>query len=135
MDNIEKIQKIIHAFSHIIVAHDDLKMIEVKGKQIISFKIYLKDDSTLHIYQSLFLLKLKFKYNYYWFKADNTLIIGWDNAEHHHQVSTMPHHKHVGTQDNIQESEEMTLEKVLKYITKIIGFIGIVYGTIKFLAL
>ncbi|WP_374755375.1 DUF6516 family protein [Emticicia oligotrophica] len=30
---------------------------------------------------------------------------------------TFPHHKHAGNEDKIEESEEMTLEKVLNFIS------------------
>jgi hypothetical protein len=35
------------------------------------------------------------RYSYHWQDARDNLLIRWDNAPHHEQVSTYPHHKHV----------------------------------------
>ncbi len=56
------------------------------------------------------------RYGYQWLTNDNQLIIRWDNAEHHSHIDTFPYHQHVGSEENIQSSEPMTLEKVLAYI-------------------
>jgi len=57
-------------------------------------------------------------YSYYWVDAQSNLIIGWDNAPHHTQIETFPHHKHVGDQSNRQPSEERCLEDVLQVIAR-----------------
>ena len=54
-------------------------------------------------------------YSFHWMNKDKNLIIRWDNAPYHKQVSTHPHHKHI--QNNINESQEITLEEVLKLET------------------
>ncbi len=78
-------------------------------------KITLIDGSTLRLNEHYRSNNLE-KYAYYWLNADNDLIIGWDNAPHHSNLSTHPHHKHVATQTNIQPSTETNLEAVLDVI-------------------
>ncbi|AQG78565.1 toxin-antitoxin system TumE family protein [Spirosoma montaniterrae] len=56
------------------------------------------------------------RYGYQWLTADNQLLIRWDNAEHHNHIETFPHHRHVGSEENVQPSDPMTLEKVLVFI-------------------
>jgi len=56
------------------------------------------------------------RYAYYWLKQNDELRIGWDNAPHHPEVSTHPHHKHIAAQGKIQSSEEASLEDVLLFI-------------------
>ncbi len=56
------------------------------------------------------------KYSYHWMRTDSTLIIRWDNA-HPVPFDTSPHHQHVGSEENVQPSESMTLEAVLTFIT------------------
>ncbi|OQY52061.1 MAG: hypothetical protein B6245_23930 [Desulfobacteraceae bacterium 4572_88] len=56
------------------------------------------------------------RYNYYWLTSDNELRIGWDNAPHHRQLESFPHHKHVKRQDNMQVSAETCLEEVMRVI-------------------
>ena len=41
------------------------------------------------------------------------LITRWDNANHHKHISTYPHHKHIGAENNIVESIDITLNDVL----------------------
>ena len=54
----------------------------------------------------------------YHISKGSELVIRWDNAPHHKQIKTFPHHKHVG--ETILESGEMTIEVVLKELERII---------------
>lgn len=36
------------------------------------------------------------KYSFHWQRNDGTLICRWDNAPHHRDVTTFPHHLHEG---------------------------------------
>jgi len=53
-------------------------------------------------------------YSYYWLRPDETVIMGWDNAPHHNEISSFPHHRHVG--NTIEASEERNLDDVLAFI-------------------
>lgn len=50
-----------------------------------------------------------------------SIVIGWDNVDHHPEIETHPDHKHIGDQKNVQPSEKMDLRKVLEYIAKVLG--------------
>ena len=78
-------------------------------------KVTLADGSTLRISEQYYHDTLE-QYAYYWLNADDRLLAGWDNAPHHSHLSSFPHHKHVGSQDNIQPSEETTPEEILAAI-------------------
>jgi hypothetical protein len=80
--------------------------------------LYMKDGSNLRVVELWENRKLK-RYSYYWLTAKNELIIGWDNAPHHTQFDTFPHHKHIKLQSNLQPSIENSLEKVMEYIEPI----------------
>ncbi len=58
-------------------------------------------------------------YSYYWLRSDETVIIGWDNAPHHKELSTFPNHKHIG--NKIESSQESNLRGVLNFIKKFLG--------------
>ena len=58
------------------------------------------------------LQKRKYRYN---FVIENR-IIRWDNAPHHTEVKTFPHHLHIDSK--VLESHEPTIESVLNYIKK-----------------
>jgi hypothetical protein len=78
-------------------------------------KLTLADGSTIRISEQYYRDTLE-QYAYYWLDADNSLLIGWDNAPHHSHLSSFPHHKHVGAQDNRQPSEQTTPEEILTAI-------------------
>jgi hypothetical protein len=52
-------------------------------------------------------------YRIHWQQRDGQLKRRWDNAPHHKEVPTFPHHVHVGPAEHIEPSEPMTLLKVL----------------------
>jgi hypothetical protein len=78
-------------------------------------KVVLADGSTLRISEQYYRDTLE-QYAYYWLDVNNCLLIGWDNAPHHPHLPSFPHHKHVGSQDNRQPSEETTPEEILAAI-------------------
>jgi hypothetical protein len=97
---------------------DDL----IKGFEVLDFKggdrfyfikirAALVDGSELHIRE--FFSSDNVLYSYHWQDEKGSLRIRWDNAPHHSHLSTYPHHKHA---PELEESEEMCLEEVLKEI-------------------
>lgn len=57
-------------------------------------------------------------YSYHWQSLNHQLIIRWDNAHDYPDLETSPYHQHVGSEENVQPSEPMTLEKVLEHIAE-----------------
>src|SRR5215813_1608112 len=49
----------------------------------------------------------------HWQQGDGRLRRRWDNAPHHKEVPTFPHHVHIGLADHVESSEPMTILKVL----------------------
>jgi len=49
-------------------------------------------------------------------QRNGNLITRWNNAPHHKDIETFPHHKHVGSKDNVQPSKEISLEDILGVI-------------------
>lgn len=84
--------------------------------QTVRLILYLfKDGTNLRLTEQWEGEELK-RYSYYWLTATNELKIGWDNAPHHTQLATFPHHKHVSRQGNLQSSSETRLEDVMAFI-------------------
>ena len=77
--------------------------------------LFLKDGTNLRVAEQWKSNTLK-RYSYYWLSSKNELIIGWDNAPHHTKLETFPHHRHVGSQKNLQPSQEVRLEDVIDFI-------------------
>ena len=55
-------------------------------------------------------------YSFHWQTKEDNMINRWDNAPHHKDISTFPHHKHCN--DGIFESFEISLVEILEYIHK-----------------
>lgn len=79
-------------------------------------KIVFSDNSALFARE--YIDETERDYSFHWQDSRNTLIRRWDNAPHHSDISTFPHHKH--TEDGIFESTEISLKEVLKTIQNLI---------------
>lgn len=117
----EELKQVLKEFADLIVSTQTLASKERRNDGLFQYKLalVLKNGNRLIIEERM--TRLGYRYSYQWMEADNTLIIRWDDAPHNHPVSTAPHHKHVGTNENIEPSEAMTTRKVLAFIAKIIG--------------
>jgi hypothetical protein len=95
----------------------EIELLAASNPNLIRLRADLINSDKLHISEAWDEETL-IRYAYYWLKQNDELRIGWDNAPHHPEVSTHPHHKHMATQENIQSSEETSLEDVLRFIKK-----------------
>ncbi|MGB9722686.1 MAG: toxin-antitoxin system TumE family protein [Chloroflexia bacterium] len=77
--------------------------------------LYLDDGTNLRAVEEWREGRL-IRYSYYWLTSANDLIIGWDNAPHHPEIPSYPHHKHVGSPIRREPALERGLEEVLDYI-------------------
>lgn len=53
------------------------------------------------------------QYSFHWQTAEGHLRKRWDNAPHHPEVSTGPHHLHVGCASRVEPHRPITFEGVL----------------------
>jgi hypothetical protein len=86
-----------------------------RAPHLVHLRLVFTDGSCLHVSEDWQSGALG-AYSYYWLDPKNDLIIGWDNAPHHTNIATFPHHKHVGSPANREPSNETTLEAVLAVI-------------------
>ncbi len=82
----------------------------------IKIKAYIKDNSELFIRE--YSDEYERNYSYHWQKKDGSLLIRWDNAPHYKDITTFPHHKHIG--NKVLPSNENILKEVLEFIKKTI---------------
>jgi len=54
------------------------------------------------------------KYKYHWQSSEGNLIRRWDNARHHKELKTFPHHVH--DHEGVHSSQSTDLKKVLDII-------------------
>lgn len=55
-------------------------------------------------------------YSFHWQKDTAKLVKRWDNVAHHRKIESFPDHVHIETDRNVQESEPMNFEKVIKIL-------------------
>lgn len=114
----------VNALERIAVLRDlaseiiaEIELLSSPNPNLIRLRADLINSDKLHVSEAWDKESL-IRYAYYWLKQNDELRIGWDNAPHHPEVSTHPHHKHVAKQENIRASEEIRLEDVLRLIKK-----------------
>jgi hypothetical protein len=84
------------------------------NKGFIRFALDLRDGTELHIFEYVDFNLHKIDYSYHWQNKDKMLIERWDNAPHHKEIETFPHHMHNG--ENIMPSDEPTFVEILSKI-------------------
>ena len=106
-------RKTIEQFSDIFEFIEKLELSEEEHVTKIKAKIKLFDGSALWIREVWMREEIEV-YSYYWLRSDETIIMGWDNAPHHKEIKTFPHHRHMG--NKIEPSQEKNLRDVLSFI-------------------
>lgn len=94
-----------------------ITFVDEEDIQALYAKAYLRDRSVFFVRELI--TADESKYSYHWQTARGALLCRWDNAPHYPRLNTFPHHKHVGTQDNVLLSDEVTLEMVMRIIEKL----------------
>jgi hypothetical protein len=83
------------------------------------YHLTLRDGSMLEMFECFGIAEEKLqvtKYSFHWQGADGTLRKRWDNAAHHREVSTHPHHVHEGRDANVLVHAPISAEGVLAII-------------------
>ncbi len=97
----------------------------VRSYKVLDFKAwstgrYIKIEIALH--NGTFLHVREYNdekernYSFHWQDEKGKLIVRWDNSPHHGHLSTFPHHRHTG--ERVEESADVSLEDVLKYLDR-----------------
>jgi len=55
-------------------------------------------------------------YRIHWQEKDGSLKRRWDNAPHHTEIPTFPHHVHLGPAEDVGSSEPMTIMNVIAFL-------------------
>ena len=117
-DYFSEIQNLLRRFA--FIENVDIEY-EIKSKTvgIIHGTIGMVDGSTL---QFLELINIKEeeitrpKYRFHFMDSSDKMVFRYDNAPHHSEVATHPHHKHIRGEEKPKQSEEIGLRDVLSEI-------------------
>ena len=83
-----------------------LEVIDEASVQLLKVRAEIIDGSLLYVREAFF--SRSSKYSYHWQSHTGELLLRWDNAPHHPEISTHPHHKHAGEQ--IAPSERVPID-------------------------
>lgn len=85
------------------------------------YRLRLQDDSLLAVFERFDILEGDVnvtKYSFHWQDSDGNLRKRWDNAPHHSELSTHPHHVHVASDASARPHASIDLEEVLDLIAE-----------------
>ncbi len=85
---------------------------------LVRCRIFFWDSSYLDLYEVVnteqgYPIKIHYAYTYL---RSGERVFRYDNAPHHPEIPTFPHHKHLGPADTLAESPEPTLTQILTEI-------------------
>jgi len=114
----EEIENLISYFEK-IRSYTLTKKIYNDKQGFISGTIIFDDESQLEFVEVKNVeFEEKIKYRYHYMDKEKKIIFRYDNAEHHKNIKTYPHHKHL--KDSVIESLEQNLFDVLLEIEEMI---------------
>ena len=90
---------------------------------LVRCRVLFWDESYLDLYEVVSTelgYPIKVHYSYTYLKGGKR-VFRYDNAPHHPEISTHPHHKHTGQQDALTSAEEPTFSQVLNEIEQMLA--------------
>lgn len=90
---------------------------------LIRCRVYFWDGSFLDLYEVVstelgYPVRLHYAYTYL---REGQRVFRYDNAPHHSDIATHPHHKHIGVEDRVAPADQPSLGQVLDEIESWLG--------------
>lgn len=97
---------------------------ELEKVALYRYRLKMNDRSLLELTERLVeekgTLSIK-RYRHHWQNHAGQVIKRWDNAPHHPEIDTFPHHLHNGSESNAIEHDEITGLNALKTVISLIA--------------
>jgi len=87
------VENLLRKYSDIIINVDEFDVHCRPHVIIIKLKLTLRDLSKVYV-REVRRDDAIVAYSYYWLTESYKVIEGWDNAPHHPEIHTFPHHRH-----------------------------------------
>lgn len=100
----------VREFSDIVIGYTVTEYRRYGSAMSFTAKVEFIDGSLLFIKDYLF-IDGKRKYSYHWQDKSGRLLSRWDNAPHHKEIISYPHHRHLKN-DEVTASTERNLPEV-----------------------
>lgn len=118
----KEIENTISSFSNFIKTYSKTEKLYSENKGYICGKIVFTDNCMLIFMELIDIEKpAKQKYSYHFVDSDTNLIFRYDNSEHHPDISSYPHHKHL--------PGDIILSKEPKFVDILIEIYNMKYRT------
>jgi len=115
----DKVKNEINSYSHVV---ENYRLNEKVYSEVLGFiegELFFPDESRLAFAEVKDIEQpSKIKYHYHYMNKNDETIFRYDNAKHHTEIMTFPHHKHLP--DGIVESSEPEINLILIEIEAII---------------
>ena len=90
---------------------------------LVKFRLFFWDNSYLDVYEVVnteqgYPIKIRYAYTYL---RRGQRVFRYDNAPHHPEIFTHPHHKHLGSEDRLRPASEPTLARIIEEIEPLLG--------------
>lgn len=128
LDNyLKKLDDLILAAGEIIdveVVRRTIWDTELEKIGIYRYKDYLYDGSFIELTERLVEEKdslKRTKYRFHWQTKEGVLLKRWDNAKHHPEINTFPHHLHDGSEEDVKNHKEVSGLEILLMVVEKIG--------------
>lgn len=124
LDDLDSFISASPAIADIEIIRRDIRDTGFEKTALYRYRLHLKDSSLIEITERIVDDGKKLettKYRYHWQDQNGKLIKRWDNAPHHPEVHTHPHHVHEGSEDNVKPHTASKTENVLNIISSIIA--------------
>jgi hypothetical protein len=78
-------------------------------------RVFFWDDSLLDLYEVVstelgYPIRVSYAYTYI---RESRRVFRYDNAPHHPEIITYPHHKHIGPQDRLAPTDQPSLSQIM----------------------
>ena len=94
----------------------DIRDTGLEKTALFRYRIKLIDESLIEITERILEERGELKttkYRYHWQTGSGKLIKRWDNAPHHPEIDTFPHHLHDGSEENVKSFRKMNALEIL----------------------
>jgi len=102
------------------VVHWTVVREEAQGDMgLFRYRLTLRDSSLLEMFERFKVGSERVqvaKYSFHWQEATGQLRARWDNAGHHPEAATHPHHVHKGTETNVLPHAQISAEELLTVV-------------------
>lgn len=104
------------------VSHWTVVREEAQGDEgLFRYRLALQDGGLLEMVERFRVVAGEVQvgmYAFHWQDASGALVRRWDNAAHHAEISTYPHHVHKGAEDHVLPHEPVSAERILALVAR-----------------